>query len=136
MLQGRLLLHHTSAERDLHIRCSVLETVQIAQPAVDAVVRVLPHGAGVVDDKIRLLGLHRHVADLAEHAAELFRVARIHLAAEGDHAEGQRTLRRAALLAEQPGGEIQIVSLAQGFLCRRRRLMYHRSVSLPGFLSL
>ena len=60
---------------------------QDAQVAEDPLLGVLPDGAGVEDDEIRLLGLvGEGEAALLQHAHELLPVGHILLAAEGVHA--------------------------------------------------
>jgi len=83
-----VLLGQAAAHGDLHLRVAQLGWAELAEVAVELVVRVLPDRAGVEDDDIGHLGpiLHRGDIDIPsafEHAAEPLRVVDVHLAPEG-----------------------------------------------------
>ena len=84
-----LLLHHAAADRDLHIGIFLLKVADPAEAPEGALVGVIPDGAGIKDDKIRLLGLDRGKAGLHQDADQLLGISRVHLAAEGDCAGSQ-----------------------------------------------
>jgi hypothetical protein len=48
-----VLLRQAAADGDLHARGAVLDRLEVAEVAVQAVVGVLAHGAGVEHDDVR-----------------------------------------------------------------------------------
>ena len=50
-----ILLRHAAADRDLHAGRDVLDRLEVAEVAVEPVVGVLAHGAGVEHDDVGLL---------------------------------------------------------------------------------
>ena len=63
-LNHMLFLHHTTAQGDHHMRIFLFLIVQIAQMSIDLVVGIFTHGTGIVEHKIRILGIRLHIADL------------------------------------------------------------------------
>ena len=84
-----LFLDHASADRDLHARAVLFEMAGPSQPAEDALVGIVPDRAGIVDQKIRVLGGRLGKARALEDPDDLFRIPGVHLTAEGLDAEGQ-----------------------------------------------
>ena len=83
-----VLLRHAAADRDLHVGVARLGRAQLAEVAVELVVGVLAHRAGVEDDDVGDLGpLARgqagevDVAGRLEQAGEALGVVDVHLAA-------------------------------------------------------
>ena len=87
LLSHVLLLHHAAAQADELLRVAALGVDQGAHVAEHPLLGVLPDGAGVEDDEIRLLHILRQgEAALGQHPHELLPVGHILLAAEGIHA--------------------------------------------------
>ncbi|GAB3872568.1 hypothetical protein GCM10027610_138220 [Dactylosporangium cerinum] len=88
-----VLLGEAAADRDLHAGLGELRRAQVAEVAVEAVVGVLAHGAGVEHDDVRLgVDGHRDVAGVLEQAGDALGIVRVHLAAVGDDLEAARGL--------------------------------------------
>ncbi len=82
-----LLLGHAAAKADDLLGVLLLGVGQNAQVSEHPLLGVLPDGAGVEDDEIRLLHILRQgEAALGQHPHELLPVGHILLAAEGIHA--------------------------------------------------
>ena len=80
------LLHHAAADGDDLPGPGLFGVVQGAHVAEDPHLRVLPHGAGVHHDHVRLeLVLGKAVAHLGQIAPQLFAVGLVLLAAVGVH---------------------------------------------------
>jgi hypothetical protein len=79
-----VLLRQAAADRDLHVRVGRLRRVQVAEVAVQPVVGVLAHRAGVEHDEIRgAVRVGSHVAGALEQAGEPLGVVDVHLAPVG-----------------------------------------------------
>ena len=92
-----LLLHHTAAQGDHRVR--VLRLIGLERPHVakHSILCVLPHGAGVKENKLCFVPIvGKRVAHIRQHTLNMFAVRHILLAAVGDHT-GQRLVRIAAL---------------------------------------
>ena len=76
-------LHHAAAQGDEHVGILLFQRVQIAQVTVYPLVGIFPDCAGVIEDKIRMLVLCLQKANPAQDPHKFFRVAGVHLAAEG-----------------------------------------------------
>ena len=86
LLGHHLLLGHAAAQADDEVGVLLLGVDQAAQQAVDPVLRVLPDGAGVDDDEIRLAGiLRKGEAHVPEHPHDALAVRHVLLAAVGIH---------------------------------------------------
>ena len=66
------------------------------QPSEHPLICVVPHGTGVIDDKIRIFVLGQLIAGFPQNAGDFLGILGIHLAAEG-HGAGSR------LSSEFPG---------------------------------
>ena len=55
LFNHRFLLHHAAAESNLHTRSAPFQSIQLPKPSIDALICVVPHCAGVENDKIRIL---------------------------------------------------------------------------------
>ena len=79
-----VLLREAAAHRDLHVRVGGLGRGEVTQVAVEPVVGVLAHRAGVEHDEVgRPAGLGPHVAGLFEQPGQPFGVVHVHLAPVG-----------------------------------------------------
>ena len=84
VIVAAVLLRQAAADRDLHAGPLRLHRRQVAEVAVELVVGVLPHRAGVEDDHVGLLaGRRRDVARLLEQAGQPLGVVDVHLAPVG-----------------------------------------------------
>ena len=80
------LLHHAAADGDDLAGTGLFRVVQGAHVAEDPHFRVLPHGAGVHHDHVRLkLVLGKAVAHFGQIPSQLFAVGLVLLAAVGVH---------------------------------------------------
>ena len=61
----------------------------MTETAVYPLVCVVPDGAGVVNDKIRVFILREHIADALKNPGELFRIPGVHLTPESHYSRGQ-----------------------------------------------
>ena len=91
---GLVLLGEAAADGDLHALVLALGAGEVAEGAVELVVGVLAHGAGVDDDDVGLSAVGADVAGGFERSAEPLGVVHVHLAAEGAHLVGARTRQR------------------------------------------
>ena len=94
---GRLLeddrlvfLGEAAADGDLHALVLALRAREVSEGAVELVVGVLAHGAGVDDDDVGVAVGRPDVPGGLEGAAQPLRVVHVHLAAEGAHLVGAR----------------------------------------------
>ena len=79
-----VLLRQAAADRDLHARPGVLHRAEVAEVAVELVVRVLPDRAGVEHDDVRGgAGGRAPVARVLQQAGQPLGVVHVHLAAVG-----------------------------------------------------
>ncbi len=79
-----VLLGQAAAHGDLHARLAGLDRGQVPEVAVEPVVRVLPHRAGVEDDDVRLPSrFGAHVARLFQQSGQALGVVHVHLAPVG-----------------------------------------------------
>lgn len=85
-----VLLREAPAHGDLHPGVLPLDGGELAEVAVQPVVGVLAHGAGVDDDDVGLLTLGANVARGFERAAETLGIVHVHLTAVGAHLIGAR----------------------------------------------
>ena len=85
-----VLLGEAAADGDLHALVLALGAREVAEGAVELVVGVLAHGAGVDDDDIGVALGRADVAGGLERAAQPLGVVHVHLAAEGAHLVGAR----------------------------------------------
>ncbi len=86
-----VLLRQAAADRDLHAGVARLHRSEVAEIAVEAIVRILPYGTCVEHDHVRrLVGAGRHVTGRVQQARDPLRIVRIHLAAVRDHAVASR----------------------------------------------
>ena len=79
-----VLLCHASADGDLQTRVVLLDLRELAEVAVETVVGVLAHGAGVEDDDIGLVvtvGLN--IAGIVEQSGQTLGVVHVHLTSVG-----------------------------------------------------
>ena len=89
-LRHVLLLGHAAAHGDDNRRPAALDVLQSAHVAEHPVLRVFPHGAGVEENEIRVLGtVCKGKTHFSQQALDLFPVRHILLAAVGTHI-GQR----------------------------------------------
>ena len=79
-----LLLHHTAAHADGHIRAGFLDVRILPHDAEHALFRMLAHGAGIDYNDIRFGSvLCAHIAHLRQHACDALSIRFVLLAAEG-----------------------------------------------------
>ena len=88
-----VLLREAPAHGDLHAGIGGLDRGQHAEVAVELVVGVLPHGAGVEDDDVGQSAGGGYVAGGLQHPGHAFGIVDVHLAAEGAHLVGARAGR-------------------------------------------
>ena len=82
--RGAVLLRQAAADGDLHARVGGLDRRQVAEVAVELVVGVLAHRAGVEDDDVGLaVGGRGDVARVLQQAGEPLGVVDVHLAPVG-----------------------------------------------------
>lgn len=94
-----LLLRHAAAHADEHIRAAAFERLEGADVAENPILGMLPDGAGVEQDEIRVVGLLGEAeAHIRQHALDVFGIGDILLAAEGAHAGQGRTVGQAAFV--------------------------------------
>ena len=94
------LLDHAAAERDDQVRVRLLELLEAADVAVDALLRMFPHRAGVEQDEVRFRRVVRElVAHLLEEAVDALPVRHVPLAPVGV-GEGLRSHIAKAVLEE------------------------------------
>ena len=80
-MRAAVLLRQAAADRDLHARVARLGRVEVAEVAVEPVVGVLAHGAGVEHDEVGVVAVAaRDVAGRLEQAGEPLGVVHVHLA--------------------------------------------------------
>ena len=80
------LLHHASAQSDNHLRILFSVCGESPKPSVNTDIGILPDRTGIVQNKIRVFTVCHLVACQCQNAAQLFRIALIHLAAKCDNA--------------------------------------------------
>ena len=85
-----VLLGEAAADGDLHALVPPLDGREVAEVAVELVVGVLAHGAGVDDDDVGFFAVGGNVACRFERPAQPLGVVHVHLAAEGAHLVGAR----------------------------------------------
>ena len=85
-----VFLRETAADGNLHALVFLLDRGQVTEVAVELVVGVFAHGAGVDDHDICVPALGAHVPGRLEGSAEPLRVVHIHLAAERAYFVGTR----------------------------------------------
>ena len=86
-----VLLRQAPADRDLHTGVLGLDILQLSERAVEALIGVLAHRAGVEDHQVGLLACTgRDVARVFEHAGKTLGVVHVHLATERTHLVGAR----------------------------------------------
>ena len=90
-----VLLRHAAPDRDLQVRVALLERAQLAEVAVELVVRVFAHRARVEDDDVGDLApvVSRQARDVdvarrLEQPGEALGVVHVHLAPVGAHVVG------------------------------------------------
>ena len=84
-----VLLSQTAADGDLHPGPAGLDRGEVAKVAVEPVVGVLPHGAGVEDHEIGLLAVSDgRIARCVQDPGDAFGVVGVHLAPVGAHLIG------------------------------------------------
>ena len=106
LLRHVLLLHHAPADGDNLLRLIFLCVVQRAHIAQHPHLRVLPDGAGVHHDHVRLeLVLGKAVAHLRKVASDFFAVRLVLLAAVGVH-HGQGPPSAVGDLLKDPGADL------------------------------
>ena len=87
-----LLLHHTAAHGDHHVRALRLELLERADIPDYAVLRMLAHGACVKENEVRLLrAVAKAVSHTGEQALDVLTVRDVPLAAIGVH-KGHRAV--------------------------------------------
>ena len=120
-----VLLREAAADGDLHAGVGVLDRPEVAEVAVEPVVGVLAHRAGVEDDDVGVAALGRGgVAGLLEEAGEALGVVHVHLAPVRAHAVGARRGSRMAAHVSSEG-------TAAASLRLRDRLDHARVQSAP-----
>ena len=88
-LRHVLLLHHAAAQGDNQRGVPALDVLQSPHIAVNPVLGVLPHGAGIEEDEVSLLlVVGKAEAHLLQHSLDFLPVRHILLAAVGAH-QGQ-----------------------------------------------
>ncbi len=91
-----VLLRQAAADGDLHARVGGLDRREVRQVAVELVVGVLAHRAGVEDDHVgvvrRRRGGERHVAGVLQQPGQALGVVDVHLAPVGADLVGARWL--------------------------------------------
>ena len=108
-----VFLRQATAHGDLHARVVFLGLLQRAQRAVQALIGVLTHRAGIEDDEVRLLFLRgSNIASLFEQARDALRIVDVHLAAESTHLIGAGGTIRvgAGALRDLAEGDLRINS--------------------------
>ena len=80
-----VLLGEAAADGDLHPLVAPLDAGEVAEIAVELVVRVLAHGARVDDDDVRLRTVGGHVTGRLQGTAQPLGVVHVHLAPERAH---------------------------------------------------
>lgn len=94
-----ILLRHAAAHADEHIRAAAFERLEGADVAENPILGMLPDGASVEQDEIRVVGLLGEAeAHIRQHALDVFGIGDILLAAEGAHAGQGRTVGQAAFV--------------------------------------
>ena len=92
------LLDHASAQSDDKVRVRLLELFETPDVAVDALLRMFPHGAGVEEDEVRFRRVVRElVAHLFEEAVDALPVRHIALAPVGVGKGLRRLIAKAVL---------------------------------------
>ena len=92
--QIAVLLRQTAAHSDLEIRVGLCGRAQLADVAVEPIVGVLPHGAGVEHHDVRVGTGRGDIPCCLQHPGHAFGVVDIHLAADGAHLVATRARRR------------------------------------------
>src|SRR5690606_29109462 len=88
-----VLLGEAAADGDLHVGVGGLGGAEVAEVAVELVVGVLAHGAGVEHDEIGVgLALDGNIAGLFEQASDPLGVVDVHLASERPNLVSPRTV--------------------------------------------
>ena len=101
LIRHRRLLGHAAADAEQEVRVFLLGVDQLAHRAEHLFFRVLPDGAGIEDDDVRLIGvLGKGAAHVPQHPHDTLAVRHVLLAPVGLHAGQGRPLRPA--LAERP----------------------------------
>ena len=85
-----LLLHHTSAQGNLHTGILFPKRTQSSKTSIEADIRIFPDRAGIVENKVRVLRRRFMETGKRQNSAELFGISLIHLAAKGNDTEGER----------------------------------------------
>ena len=84
-----LFLHHTAAERNDPVGISVLFSLQMPQAPVEPLIRVIPYGTGIKDNKVgTLLALILNKAYPFQDTRKLLGIPCVHLTPEGSHMIG------------------------------------------------
>ena len=79
-IDNSLLLHHTAAQSDYQIRIGLFEALYRTDIAVNSVLGVLTHGAGVVKNQVRLFNIVRKsVAERFKNTLDTLTVGNIAL---------------------------------------------------------
>ena len=87
-----VFLREAATDGDLHAGLDQLRGVQLAEVAVELVVGVLAHRAGVEHDDVgQLIGVRLDVARTLEQAGQPLGIVHVHLAAVGPHLIGARS---------------------------------------------
>ncbi len=123
--EALVLLRQAAADGDLHPRGRVLDRLEVAEVAVQAVVGVLADGAGVEDDDVRgAAGAGGDVAVGVQQPGDPLAVVHVHLAPVGAH------LVRPAHASRLGGAGAGTCRPLRGVLPKHRTGQYGRSHDL------
>ena len=114
-----LLLHHTAAQSDYHMRILTLQAVQVSEPSVYLEIGIFTDCTCIIKDKIRVFCLSLFKTCLLEDSQKLLRISGVHLTAEGlDICEGTASVSLFKLPDPFPAFRHKII-LPGGFSCGR-----------------
>ena len=82
LLNSRLLLHHTSANCNLHMRILFLVITALSKASKNSLVRIISNCTGIIYNKIGILRFALFISCKLKDGKELFRIPCIHLAAK------------------------------------------------------
>ena len=121
-----LLLHHAAAQRDDHARILSALRRQRSQASVYPDIGIFPDGAGIVENKVRVLGLTLLITGKLQDTPELLRVSLIHLASEGHDAGSQLPAKLLLFFGYKLSGPVDKPCLT------KRAVLLGRLIYIPG----
>ena len=98
------------------------DTAQSSKPSINLLIGVVPHGTGIINDKIRMFIFRDLIADFLQNTSEFFAVTCIHLTTEGFDAGQKRASGFFFSFFDVPAAFLYKIVLAHGFFRRRRFL--------------